>query len=144
VIDLGRRGVGRRRRLAAYLDLLAELDLRQCPLSERNRETRNANPPSRLYYGREREALRVSDHQPLSGTWDCLACFDEWPCQTRRRQLLAWYEGAPDQLAAYLASSYARARSDLRHVPVVVLHRRFVGWVDEQLVPQPASRGDLL
>ena len=86
----------------------------------------------------------MSDHQPLPDTWDCLACSEEWPCQTRRRQLIARYEGAPDQLAAYLASTYARARSDLSQVPVLALHRRFVGWVDEQLVHQQAMARDLM
>jgi hypothetical protein len=74
----------------------------------------------------------VSEHQPLMVTWVCNACAADWPCHTRRLQLLAQYEGKRDELSAYLVGEYVKAREDLAG-PVLELHRRFIGWLDDRV-----------
>jgi hypothetical protein len=78
----------------------------------------------------ERESC-VSGHHPLTESWLCLACGADWPCRTRRLQLTAHYLGRPEQLAFHLAGHYVRARLDLTHVPVLLLYRRFLGWMGD-------------
>ncbi|GHJ49887.1 hypothetical protein Cs7R123_72290 [Catellatospora sp. TT07R-123] len=54
----------------------------------------------------------------------------EWPCHTRRRQLLAQFYGAPASLAICLARHLIQACLDLPTMPSGLLHQRFLGWLD--------------
>jgi hypothetical protein len=65
----------------------------------------------------------------MSQSWLCLGCGLPWPCRTRRRQLLAQYQGAPASLALVLGSALVEACDDLPDVPAGVLHGQFVGWL---------------
>jgi hypothetical protein len=68
-------------------------------------------------------------HQPTAHTWLCATCWLPWPCETRRRQLLAQYTNAPVSLALVLGSAMIEAAADLRDVPAGDLHEQFVGWL---------------
>ncbi|MBO4210340.1 flavin reductase [Micromonospora echinofusca] len=70
----------------------------------------------------------MSVHHPIAPSWICRGCGDEWPCPTRRRELLAEYHRARVSLAVYLAGKLVEAAADLTHVPAGRLHARIVGW----------------
>jgi hypothetical protein len=71
----------------------------------------------------------VTAHQPLRPNWSCVGCGYPWPCPSRRRQLLAHYDGAPASLALMLSAALVEAAADLRSAPAGDLHDRFVGWL---------------
>ncbi|NJC66519.1 hypothetical protein HC028_18700 [Planosporangium flavigriseum] len=68
-------------------------------------------------------------HRPTARTWLCATCWLAWPCETRRRQLLAHYDGAPASLALVLSAAMVEAAADLRGTPAGELHDQFVGWL---------------
>nr|MDT0662917.1 hypothetical protein [Micromonospora sp. DSM 115978] len=82
----------------------------------------------------------MSSHGPVVPGWDCAGCGMPWPCATRRQELRAEYERAPVSLSLYLSSHLVRAMSDLAGTDAGVLHRRFVGWLDQHGTPQRAPR----
>ncbi|WP_320067646.1 hypothetical protein [Micromonospora sp. RTGN7] len=71
----------------------------------------------------------MTDHGPVLPVWTCSGCGSPWPCLTRRRELLAEYDGAPVSLAIYLASRLVSATQDMGWAPATALHRRFIGWL---------------
>ncbi len=71
----------------------------------------------------------MSAHVPQRLTWLCAGCGDDWPCRTRRRQLLAEYTGAPVSLGLLMASALVDAMADLPAEPAGELYERFLGWV---------------
>lgn len=71
----------------------------------------------------------MTRHLPVTPGWTCDGCGDEWPCQVRRRELRAEYDGDPVSLALYLATQLVAAAADLVHVPAGRLHHRFLGWL---------------
>ncbi|MEU8257290.1 flavin reductase [Micromonospora inaquosa] len=70
----------------------------------------------------------MTAHLPVTPAWMCGGCGADWPCATRRRELLAEYHRAPVSLALYLAGHLVEAAQDLAHVPAGHLHNRFLGW----------------
>jgi hypothetical protein len=66
---------------------------------------------------------------PLRPAWTCAVCCDFWPCETRRKQLLAEYQGTPASLGLLMGGYYDEAMRDLPHWPPVDIHRRFLGWI---------------
>ena len=70
----------------------------------------------------------MTTHGPVMPIWSCAGCDAPWPCQTRRRELLAEYADAPVSLALYLGSYLVQAAEDLHWLPAGALHRRFLGW----------------
>ena len=70
----------------------------------------------------------MTTHHPVRPAWTCGGCAEEWPCQTRCRELRAEYDRARVSLALYLADHLVDAAQDLAHVPASHLHYRFLGW----------------
>ncbi|MET7950271.1 flavin reductase [Micromonospora sp. NPDC005324] len=70
----------------------------------------------------------MTTHLPVTPAWMCGGCGADWPCATRRRELLAEYHRAPVSLALYLAAHLVDAAQDLAHVPAGHLHYRILGW----------------
>ncbi|MGC4874930.1 flavin reductase [Micromonospora sp. DT43] len=70
----------------------------------------------------------MTTHQPIKPAWTCGGCAEEWPCQTRCRELRAEYDPDRVSLALYLAAHLVDAAQDLVHVPASHLHYRFLGW----------------
>jgi hypothetical protein len=83
----------------------------------------------------------MTTHSPMAPAWTCRGCGQDWPCGTRRRQLLAEYGEARVALSIYLGGIFVDAATDLRHVPAGWLHNRFVGWARES---RPTSAVDIL
>jgi hypothetical protein len=84
----------------------------------------------------------VTTHSPTTPDWTCRGCGQEWPCPTRRKELLAEYGEARVALSIYLGAFLVHASTDLRYVPAGWLHNRFVGWARE--LPCPTSAVDIL
>jgi hypothetical protein len=70
----------------------------------------------------------MTTHLPVTAAWTCGGCGADWPCQTRRRELRAEYDGAPVSLALYLATQLVNATHDLPEIAAGHLHHRFLGW----------------
>ena len=79
----------------------------------------------------------MSGHNPSSPDWTCQGCASEWPCHTRRRQLLDEYGDARVALAVYLGGCLVAAEGDLTHLSADRLHDRFVGWT--RATPAPLA-----
>ncbi len=86
----------------------------------------------------------MTEHNPLRPDWTCTWCLGEWPCHTRRRELLAEYDGTLVSLSIYLAGQFVRAAADLDYVPAGWLHNRFLGWIRHPEEPLPYSALDVL
>ncbi|WP_405430852.1 flavin reductase [Micromonospora sp. NBC_00617] len=71
----------------------------------------------------------MTRHHPIRHTWACGDCGMDWPCQTRRGELLMEHRRARVSLALYLAAQLVEATQDLIHVPAGRLHYRFLGWM---------------
>lgn len=69
-------------------------------------------------------------HTPLQPTWKCAGCGREWPCLTKRAQLLAEFRGASVSLSLLMGSHFVRASADLYEVSAGALRARFVGWLE--------------
>lgn len=67
-------------------------------------------------------------HAPYRPAWSCLACGEEWPCLTRRRQLCELFGGEPGGIARYLAAYLVDATADLGHLSTIEVRDRFLGW----------------
>jgi len=70
----------------------------------------------------------MSNHVPVRPDWICGGCGADWPCLTRRAELVAEYAGAPVSLALYLGGCLVTASRDLPLRRAGALHHRFVGW----------------
>jgi hypothetical protein len=91
--------------------------------------------PTSPYSRLSRSLARVSFHVPIRPNWVCAGCGAPWPCQTRRGQLLAEFDGAPVSLALLMAGYFMDAAQDLRTEAAHVLYQRFMGWLKQQ--PRP-------
>ncbi|WP_431935664.1 hypothetical protein [Micromonospora sp. RP3T] len=72
---------------------------------------------------------RSGEHVPETPDWTCGSCGEDWPCATKRRNLLIEYQVDRASLSVYLGSCLAAATHDLRTAPVTALQDRFIGWV---------------
>ncbi|GHJ17662.1 MULTISPECIES: hypothetical protein [unclassified Micromonospora] len=72
---------------------------------------------------------RSGEHVPVTPDWTCGSCGEDWPCATKRRNLLIEYQVDRASLSVYLGSCLAAATHDLRAAPVTALQDRFIGWV---------------
>ncbi|GAB3334274.1 flavin reductase [Micromonospora halotolerans] len=70
----------------------------------------------------------MTTHLPITPAWVCGGCGADWPCPSRRQELLAEYDGAPVSLALYLAAQLVDATRHLPQVSAGHLHHRFLGW----------------
>ncbi|GHJ45635.1 hypothetical protein Cs7R123_29770 [Catellatospora sp. TT07R-123] len=77
----------------------------------------------------------MSLHTPIRPQWKCAICAAEWPCHTRRRQLLAQFDGSPASLALVLARHLVQACEDLPTTASGLLHHRFLGWLNAASAP---------
>ena len=68
-------------------------------------------------------------HNPIRPSWICGGCGREWPCETRRRELLAEYWNTSASLGIYMAAQFSDARVELPRTPPGVLYHRFLGWL---------------
>ena len=82
----------------------------------------------------------MSMHLPARPGWTCRTCGRDWPCETRRRQLLAEYEGARVSLTLYLSGYFIEACTDLPDACGGGLHNRFLGWAVGPADPGVAGR----
>jgi hypothetical protein len=64
-------------------------------------------------------------HLPARPAWTCVVCGDDYPCATRRAQLLADLDGAAVQLAVFMRRDYLEATIELPTIPAEDLHVRF-------------------
>jgi hypothetical protein len=80
----------------------------------------------------------VSDdaHLPIRPTWTCGACGIDWPCPTRRCQLLAEYQRAHVSLALLMVAYFAEATQDLGLQSGGELYARFLGWLHGSPPPE--------
>ena len=78
-------------------------------------------------------------HLPTRPAWTCVVCGDDYPCATRRAQLLADFDGAFVQLAVFMSLDYLEATTDLSTVAAQVLHARFFWYRYKQ--PEPVEIG---
>lgn len=65
----------------------------------------------------------------LRPKWICGGCGLDWPCQTRRSELIAEYQGARVSLTAFLAACFVDAAGDMPEVPAGDLYQQFLGWI---------------
>jgi hypothetical protein len=70
----------------------------------------------------------VSMHLPVRPAWTCGACDLVWPCPTRKRQLVAEFDGARVSLMLYLSAYFVEACADLPAAAVGDLYERFFIW----------------
>lgn len=73
----------------------------------------------------------MSMHLPIRPDWTCAACGVPWPCPTRKRQLIAAYQGAYVSMMLHLSSYFIDACADMPLTASGSLHRRFLGWPAE-------------
>jgi len=71
----------------------------------------------------------LSAHDAAQPSSTCRGCGDPWPCVSRRRQLLAEYDGAPVSLTVYMTGQFVVACADLPNALVGELSARFIGWI---------------
>ncbi|MGC9669357.1 hypothetical protein ACNTMW_22725 [Planosporangium sp. 12N6] len=87
-------------------------------------------------FGRLPRALaRVNVHVPIRPNWVCAGCGAPWPCETRRNQLLAEFDGTPVSLGLLMGGYFVDCCADLPNRAVGELYGRFLGWLKEQ--PEP-------
>lgn len=73
-------------------------------------------------------------HHPIIPYWVCRACSSEttvvpWPCDPRRKEMLAEYGGANTSLFIYLSTSLLHAQLDLPDMDREQLYYQIVGWL---------------
>lgn len=71
----------------------------------------------------------TSLHLPVRPSWACAACYQSWPCFSRRRQLAAEYDRAPVSLSLLMSSYFVEAAGDLREMQAGALYVRFIAWL---------------
>jgi hypothetical protein len=68
-------------------------------------------------------------HLPRRPAWTCLGCGAAWPCETRKKQLLAEYDGTPVSLGLLMSSYLNDAMHDLPPCAEHHPYQRFLGWI---------------
>lgn len=81
----------------------------------------------------------TSLHVPIRPGWTCAGCGRNWPCHTRRAQLLAEFDRATVSLGLLMGAHFAQAAQDLPVAPAGELYTRFLGWV--RRAPRYDNRG---
>lgn len=71
----------------------------------------------------------MSRHMPTRPSWECAACGKVWPCEPRRHELLAEYDGALPALAMFMYGYFIDAMQDLPDWNEHQVYRRFLGWL---------------
>jgi hypothetical protein len=71
----------------------------------------------------------VTVHLPRRPAWNCLGCGAPWPCETRKKQLLAEYDGTPVSLGLLMTDYFNDAMHDLPRWATSHAYLRFVGWI---------------
>lgn len=71
----------------------------------------------------------VSVHSPVRPDWTCAAGCVQWPCPTRRRQLLAEFTESRRTLGLVMASMLVRACADMPEASAGGLYDQFLGWI---------------
>ena len=71
----------------------------------------------------------TASHEPSRPSWRCAACGHDWPCRSRREELLGENTGGVVPLALLMASYYEQAVRDHPSVMASTLYARFLGWV---------------
>ncbi|MCW2643299.1 MAG: hypothetical protein JWP76_5605 [Dactylosporangium sp.] len=66
---------------------------------------------------------------PMRPAWTCAGCGSDWPCQTKRSQLVAEYDRAYVSLGLLMSGYFVDAAEDLPLHPCGDLYARFVRWV---------------
>jgi hypothetical protein len=74
----------------------------------------------------------LSDHLTARPVWTCVVCGDDYPCATRRAQLLEEFRGASVQFATFMSIDFLDAVADPPDVPPGELHARFFWFRDGQ------------
>jgi hypothetical protein len=74
----------------------------------------------------------IAYHLPACPVWTCVVCGDDYPCATRRAQLLEEFCGASVQFAMFMSIDFIDAVADLPDVPPGELHTRFFWFRDGQ------------
>jgi hypothetical protein len=64
-------------------------------------------------------------HLPVRPEWTCAVCGADYPCRTRRAQLLDEFRGASIQLAVFMNVDFMDATADLPELSAEELHARF-------------------
>lgn len=83
----------------------------------------------------------MSNHDPQIISWECY-CGQPWPCDTRRRELVAMYAGRVVPLALFMSASMAVAMMDLPTMPSGVAYERFLGWIQRRTsAPRELTHG---
>jgi hypothetical protein len=68
-------------------------------------------------------------HYPIRRTWRCTGCDRDWPCDTRRQQLVREYADAPTSLTLLMAAAFVEASADLAELTAGDLYHRFLSWI---------------
>jgi len=69
-------------------------------------------------------------HLAKRPAWTCTVCGDPYPCETRRAQLVADFEGAHFQFTLFMSMDFIAAAGELPGVPAKELHTRFFWYRD--------------
>ena len=77
------------------------------------------------------------DHAPDRPQWTCRDCQEEWPCEARRKELIADLV-TPAQIRVTLSVYWPLAVVDLRELPPRTIWKRFYGWIPH--APRPRLR----
>lgn len=80
----------------------------------------------------------IGEHRP-NDVWYCKWCvFERWPCQSLRRQALAYFLRHPGQLVAFMTTwlEHARTHPEFAQATAAALHERFIGWIEPALRAQ--------
>ncbi|MBT8228240.1 MAG: flavin reductase [Dactylosporangium sp.] len=67
-------------------------------------------------------------HRAVRPAWTCGGCGLDWPCPTRRQELVAEYAGAGVSLMLYLAACFVDACQDMPAAIAGNLYGRFLLW----------------
>ncbi|SDY93687.1 hypothetical protein SAMN05444365_104222 [Micromonospora pattaloongensis] len=67
-------------------------------------------------------------HAPSRPDWACTVCGDEWPCPTRKRQLVELFGGNVRALVGYLRPYLVVANTELGRLSTRQVVERFIGW----------------
>ncbi len=75
----------------------------------------------------------IAYHLPARPTWTCVVCGDDYPCATRRAQLLEDFRDASIQFALFMNIDFVDAAADLPDVSTEELRARFFWFRDGQM-----------
>ncbi|MGC9666163.1 hypothetical protein ACNTMW_06340 [Planosporangium sp. 12N6] len=91
--------------------------------------------PARPHHRLPRALARMNVHVPIRPLWVCAGCGAPWPCETRRHQLGAEFDGTPVSLGLLMGGYFVDCCADLPNRAVGELYGRFLGWLTQQPAP---------